>query len=132
MNRSERRAINQRNRNFSRKFQEIPKEQWPEDGEQNQRFKVLRNNEFFVQLFHEPNDVIRMSVNRVEVDTNGDWKQDISWDDLHSIKAMLGYSDKYAIELYPDLYNLVNVANLRHLWILDEPLPIGWGYQEEE
>ena len=57
---------------------------------------------------------------------DGRWKDDITWDELQEIKRQAGYGNQMAVEIYPDDLDIVNVANMRHLWILDEPLPIGW------
>lgn len=42
------------------------------------------------------------------------------------IKRQLGYGDFDAVEVYPKDNDVVNVANIRHLFILNEPLPFIW------
>ena len=64
---------------------------------------------------------------RAAVSVEGDdWAVGISWDSLQDIKRRRGYGDKYAIEIYPREVDIVNVAAMRHLWVLPEPLNIGW------
>lgn len=84
---------------------------------------------FMVQVFYEDNPdyvgLIRLSVNRTKANASG-WLENITWEELQGIKAELGYSERYAIEVYPPDKNVVNVANMRHLWVLQTPLNIGW------
>lgn len=37
------------------------------------------------------------------------------------VKRLVGYADKCAIEIYPPDQDIVNVANMRHLWVVDMP-----------
>jgi hypothetical protein len=67
-----------------------------------------------------------MTVNRVVYRTNGNADGNISWDDLQRIKREIGRGEMYAVEVYPRDADLVNVANMRHLWLFDEPLDCGW------
>lgn len=69
----------------------------------------------------------RVSINRVEFDTaEGRWKEGITWDELQAIKAGIGFGDRCAVEIFPPDKSLVNVANMRHLWILKEPPDFMW------
>jgi hypothetical protein len=49
----------------------------------------------------------------------------IPWDDLQEIKNEVAGRDERAIEIYPAADELVNEANIRHLWVVpwDFPLP---------
>lgn len=90
---------------------------------------VYVSRHFMVQLFHEGNaeypNLIRLSVNRIRANVKG-WIENITWEELQEIKAELGFANKYAIEIYPRAQDVVNVANMRHLWLLETPLSIGW------
>jgi hypothetical protein len=44
----------------------------------------------------------------------------IAWEDLQRLKAEIGKGDYCAVEIYPRDRDLVNVANMRHLWLLPE------------
>jgi hypothetical protein len=45
---------------------------------------------------------------------------------LQRLKAECGYADRDAVEVYPRERDVVNVANLRHLWVMREPLAFAW------
>lgn len=105
---------------------QIPESEWPPSQFDPSRIEVWASNRFLVQIFEESEGVLRLSVNRVDVDREGNWRQDISWDDLQGIKRAVGRGDRYAVEVYPMDADMVNVANMRHLWVLPVPLPVGW------
>ena len=90
--------------------------------------KAWRSKEFLVQGYFEDVEgvLIRLSVNRSTLGNNGRWLENITWDELQALKRQAGYGDKYAVEIYPQDKEVVNVANMRHLWILENPLKIGW------
>lgn len=89
---------------------------------------VFRSRDFLVQIFPATESIVRMSVNRTELRQDGRWSDEISWDELQRLKAEAGYGDLDAIEIYPPDKDVVNVANMRHLWILpdDLKLPFAW------
>jgi hypothetical protein len=88
-------------------------------------FAAYRSRNFLVQLFNECG-VVRVSVNRTSVNSAGGWIDGIAWDELMEIKRQLGMGDKYAIEVLPQDKEIVNVANMRHFFVLPEPLQYGW------
>lgn len=89
-------------------------------------FAVYRSREFLVQCFKEKN-VIRLSINRTVIDKGGtQWADGIKWDDIQDIKNHLGYADKCAVELYPPESCVVNVANMRHIFILEKEPEFMW------
>ena len=105
-----------------KKFTEVPKEQW-----QKQKFIpknlawVYKNDEFLVQVFDEVElNITRLSINRV-IRLGKRWDDGITWDELQEIKRLLGLGDKCAVEIYPPEKDVVNVANMRHLWITEPP-----------
>lgn len=105
---------------------EIPREDWPKQQEHDaERLRVLRSRGFLIQVFRESGH-IRISVNRTLLNKNGLWRDDISWDELQKIKAWCGHKNSQAVEIYPREQDVVNVANMRHLWILQDTLPFGW------
>lgn len=104
----------------------VPKENWPARLHDPKRSNVWVNAYFLVQEFQEENGVVRLSVNTTSVAKSGRWKDGISWDALQQIKNAVGYSDRDAVEIYPRAKDVVNVANMRHLWLLCEPLPFAW------
>lgn len=92
--------------------------------------RCWRSRRFAVQLYAISHadipGLLRLSVNRSAMKSDGRWEDGITWDELQQIKHDVGYGDYYAIEVYPRDGDLVNDANMRHLWILPLPLPIGW------
>lgn len=125
MNRKQKKLLAKDNKRYSVKLQEIPREQWP-DSSPVSLLRVLRSCDFLVQIYIAPEPaLIRLSVNRTSI--HGDsWTDKISWDDLQRIKAEAGYSDRDAVEIFPVQNDVVNVANMRHLWILRDKLSYAW------
>lgn len=50
----------------------------------------------------------------------------ITWDELQALKRQCGFGDRFAVEVYPADLDVVNVGNLRHLWVLQGALPFAW------
>lgn len=124
--RDQRLALKAENKKRPIKLTSIPRAMWPNDKDES-RFDVLISQKYLVQLFNEKNAVTRISVNRTELKASGGWEDNLTWDELMSIKAELGYEHDYAVEIYPKKENIVNVANMRHLWVLPEELKsFGW------
>jgi len=93
--------------------------------------RALRNRHFLVQEYEPPEKaphiLCRLSVNRAVLNDSGGWLDGITWDQLQAVKAAVGYHAHDAIEVYPRQGDVVNVANIRHLWVLREPLAWAWG-----
>ena len=88
--------------------------------------KAFRSREYLVQVFSEGAPVLaRLSVNRTRLAGN-DWGEDIPWIDMQRIKNECGFTDFDAVEVFPAQKDVVNVANLRHLWIMGKPLGFAW------
>ncbi|WP_419827695.1 DUF7694 domain-containing protein [Sphingomonas sp.] len=111
----------------------VPRAEWPRDPAEFQggapRVGLYRSRTHLVQVFAEPGGVLRLSVNRTEWDERRRrFREDISWDDLQRLKAEVGYPDCAAVEVYPPAMRVVNVANMRHLWVLPDAaiLPFMW------
>lgn len=109
----------------------VPADQWPDTSWMSvQPCAVWRSRFFLVQEFndldHVGNPVKRLSVARTTMGADGRWLADVSWDELQEIKRQIGLGGMYAIEVYPRDGDIVNVANMRHLWVLPAPLAIGW------
>lgn len=87
---------------------------------------VWRSSRFLVQLFEELNGAQRISINRTMVDiTTGRWVDGITWEEIQTIKKKVGFGDRTAVEIYPPDSNVVNVANMRHIWLVPD-LPFAW------
>ena len=92
--------------------------------------KAWRSKKYLVQIWDEATAeypaLKRLSISRSLLAENGHWQDQLTWDELQVIKREIGFGEWYAIEAYPRDSDLVNVANIRHLWLLDKPLGIGW------
>jgi len=130
---------------------EIPRSEWPADLQEarSRRIAVWVSRQYLVQAFAEkpvrldvplrlepghderPIEVLRLSVCRVTRNVHSRWDDGLSWDELQAIKRKIGFARSYAIEIYPPDVDVVNVANMRHLWLLSRPLPIGWNVLNE-
>lgn len=114
------------------KLTEIPPDLWPSGYRTDARAptKAYASREFLAQLYdvgaREGRTTMRLSICRVTLKDDGRWEENISWDELMRVKRECGFGDRYAIEIYPEDREIVNVANMRHLWLLATPLTIGW------
>lgn len=89
--------------------------------------RAWRSRRFLVQMFETPQPAIaRLTINRTSVNTEGEWLQDITWDDIQRLKSEAGFGDLWAVELFPADKSVVNVANMRHIFLLDEAPAFGW------
>lgn len=106
-------------------FSKVPRAKWPPHSFDPKRIAVWLSGAFLVQGFSEEDGVIRLTINCVT--RSGDrWKDGISWDDLQAIKSAVGYGDKVAVEVFPEDHSVVNVANMRHLWVLPDRPKYAW------
>lgn len=110
----------------------VPESEWPPRSTALSEWPVAvwRSRHYLAVRYSAPSfqgiEVRRLSVNRVTIGNDGGWQQDIPWEDLQRCKRETGHGDWYGVEVYPRDRELANVANMRHLWLLAEPLTIGW------
>lgn len=122
--REQRRKLERENRKHPATLQEVPRHEWPNpDAPQ---VRVLRSRDFLVQIWEEPlPTLVRLSVSRTT--HNGQrWDDGITWDELQRIKREAGYGNHDAVEVFPADRDVVNVANMRHLFVLADPLSFAW------
>jgi len=115
---------------------EVPEDRWPDTSRMTiapSRVSVVHGMSgagYLVQMFREPNSIIRLTVCSTDATLSRSgavrFADGIPWDDLQEIKRLMGYGDQDAVEVYPPTQDVVNRANMRHLWILPEPLPFAW------
>lgn len=121
--RQQRRLLEKENAKQPRILQPVPRSQWPEH--QRQPKEVWRSRDFLVQIYEEPNGIERMSISRTSL--RGErWMDGITWDDLMGLKRQAGRGDRDALEVYPADKDVINVANMRHLWLPPEPVAFAW------
>lgn len=109
---------------------EVPSEEWPKSRFDPKRTHVWQSRKFLVQMFDETCfqgiDTRRISVARCAMKEDGNWEENITWEELMQVKREIGFGHWYAVEVYPPDTDIVNVANMRHLWLLAQRLEIGW------
>lgn len=122
-----RNMLKESNAKYTADLAEVPKEEWPEDYAilSNAPKELWRSNKLLVQVFEE-NNCMRITVNRTAINSDGSYKDGLTWDDLQAIKRHVGFGDKDAIEIYPADRDIVNVANMRHLWVMPSPISCAW------
>lgn len=124
--RSQRRQLERDNQRYGFALVRVPEYEWPTTPPI-RCVEVWRSREYLVQIYREANDVTRMSVFRTTFAAEVNrWDDGITWDVLQRLKRECGRGDSEAVEIYPRDADVVNVANMRHLWILPEPMPFSW------
>ncbi len=102
----------------------VPHEDWPlfPFGVGLSRAIAVWRSRKFMVIVWDQDGTHRLSVKRTDYDlTTRRPRADISWDDLMRLKSEAGYGHATAVELYPPEQCVVNVANMRHLFITDAP-----------
>lgn len=126
--------LRQENRKYPAHLVAVPQEEWPDTFRllTHQPTHVWRSRDFLVQVYPPRHGAIRLSICRTILADDGSRMADgIRWDDLQRLKAECGFADRDAAEIFPAEIDVVNVANMRHLWVLVEPLPFKWTAQSE-
>lgn len=134
MNRTERRmfrkAFDQEQASQPWTLKQVPRDKWPKSAVASavasavSIIEVWRSRKYLVVLYQEP-CCLRMTINRAELGAGG-WKADLTWDEIQMIKDEIGRGKQWAVECYPPESEVVNVANMRHLWLLDQEPVFGW------
>lgn len=124
---AQRRQLKHDNARYSMRMEEVPRELWPSQTDKYPRVGVWRSRQFLCQAFTAERPAwIRLSINCTELDGKA-WKDGITWEELQRIKSECGFGSWSAVEIYPPDDQEVNVANMRHLWILQTPPDYMWG-----
>lgn len=116
----------------------VPRDQWPDMSRSPYHtgsivLACFRSRSFLLCVWLEPNGFERLSINRAEWDERQRrFRDDISWDDIQRLKAQAGYADRWAVEIFPSDDQVVNVANMRHVWLLDEAPRYAWLHRTQE
>lgn len=122
--REQRRQLERDNQGYPDALMLVPRYNWAHMARDKQ-IEVWRSRHFLMQVFQEPDGVVRLTVCRTRVDGN-DWMVDISWGDLQRLKRECGRGHLDAVEVFPADIDIVNVANLRHLWVLPAQVKFAW------
>lgn len=115
---------------------EVPRDKWHASFEKlsadAQPCAVFRSKWFLVQLFPARDGGQRITVSRTTIDQNGEWHEGVSWDALQEIKRAIGFGRFWAVEIFPPDSSVVNVANMRHLWVIPEAPEFAWNNSDQE
>jgi len=109
----------------------LPKLLWPKsENLKDPPIEVWLSDFAMAQIYAPQEGGQRITVNRLQVERvrdNGEviFKGGISWDRLQAIKHQIGFGDRWAVELYPPEDQVINVANMRHLFLTTTP-DFGW------
>ncbi len=123
MSRADRRAaaryMSQESAKWPTTLKEWPRDDWPKPNPN--ILRVWRSSQFLVQEHPAPAPaIVRLSILRSNgLKSDGGWQEDITWVELQRLKREAGYGDHDAVEVFPPDDDLVNVANIRHLWVLE-------------
>lgn len=88
--------------------------------------RAWRSPSFLAVLYRDSKGFHRLSINRTAIDNLGRWRDEITWDELLRVKAECGFGSHWAVEMYPPESEVVNDANMRHLFLVAEPPPFAW------
>jgi len=106
-------------------FRELKPDEMPSFKGTNKPVSVYQSAQYLVQVFHEKDNVTRLTINSVK-HRNGIWKDGLTFDELQAIKSAIGFGNSLAVEVYPEDKCLVDDANMRHLWVLSERPSFAW------
>lgn len=107
---------------IGRDMRPVPREKWPFiPAFESVPIGVWLSVDYLAVLYEQRIDGnLRLTVNRTR--RNGkSWKDGITWDELQRVKNECLGPEVWCVECYPAESELVNVSNMRHLWVLDEP-----------
>lgn len=94
--------------------------------------EAWRSKGFYLFVYKNEDGSERLEVHRTTPDLKRQrWKDGITWDELQGLKRQCGRGAKMAIEVYPSDNDIIDVGNLRHLWIVGDGLPFIWAKQKK-
>lgn len=130
--RAQRRQLERENAKQPLTLTEVPRSEWPAaPGGAPPRY-VWRSRGFLAMLFDAPHPAVaRLSILRTSIGDGG-WVAGITWDEMQRLKAEAGFGHGWAVEVFPDDREVVNVANIRHLWILPGAPDFAWRTPEAD
>lgn len=124
-----RKALRDENRKRGDFLERVPPDQWPLHSAPPNLVDVMRSRWFLVQLYCDDRHhlhPLRMGVNRTSIKDDGNWEDGIAWDELMELKRQAGFAERWAVEIYPPDNHIINAANIRWLWLLDEAPAYAW------
>lgn len=89
------------------------------------------SRKYLVSLYQE-NSYERITISRTEINNDGKWIDGITWDEIQAIKKEIGFGDYWALEVYPKDDCVINVANMRHLFIFKNKPSFAWSVSKDD
>jgi hypothetical protein len=126
--RDQRRQLERENKKLPLVLAEIGREDWPYNSPPSLS-RVLRSRSFLVQVFDPEQEGLpyRLSICRTQVNAQEKrWSDGITWDEIQQLKREAGYGNIDAVEIYPADNDIVNIANMRHIFLMAQPLSFAW------
>jgi hypothetical protein len=121
----QRRYVNKQNAKMPNVLTEVARENWP--SAPSNLLRVWRSRFFLVQEYQEthPDIAVRLTVSKTTFDGKR-FADGITFEELQKAKTECGYGHHEAVEIYPRDLDVVNVAPMRHLWVMRDRLGFGW------
>ena len=123
------RFIKEESRTMPKRMEPLPREHWDRIQSKTTRpiIGVWRSNRYLCQAYQESENIIRLSICRTVVDVqNRRWRDKLTWDEIQKIKVECGFGSVDAVEIYPRESDVVNVANMRHLFVMLDGVDFRW------
>lgn len=120
---AQRRQLLRDNAKWPLELRPVPRAEWPPA--RPALLEVWRSRGFLVQVFREADGYERLTVCRT-LPAGGRMADGITWDELQRLKRECGRGERDALELFPADADVVDVANMRHLWLPPEPVAWAW------
>ena len=125
--REQRRQLERENAKRPAVLTEVPRTQWPNGVQQPDCVRVWVSRDYLVQEFACVDPLVNARLSICRTSHNGErWDDGVSWEELMRIKREIGYGARDAVEIYPADADVVNVANMRHLWLVAGELAFKW------
>lgn len=126
LSRNERRALEAENKKQPITLRKLLLHEWPQTCTPHSALiEVWRSRYFLVQVYAELDGYERLSICRTS-HTGDSWADGMTWDELMEVKRQVGRGQRDALEVYPADRDIVNVANMRHLWLPLAPVWFAW------
>lgn len=128
----QRRAIAEESKRFPEHLVLVPESEWrPKVANAIARgmtppLEVWRSRRYLVQVFAaKPPAVERLTMQFTAPEADG-WREGLTWEVMQRLKAECGRGDRTAVEVFPADRDVVNIANLRHVWVLADVPDFVW------
>lgn len=92
--------------------------------------RMWGSRDYLATLWLDPTGYQRLSINSTMFNArSGRWDDGLTWDELMTVKNQCGFGGQWSVEVYPPSAQAVDVAAMRHLWLLDHQPPYSWTRQ---